>query len=169
MRKFQSQFMSDRCEISTPPKLGAYPSNRRGRGPFYYSDRLLWFPFDQIHPVRPAIVAAVAAGAAWIAFFLIDPATQSFLPPCLFHAFTGLYCPGCGATRALHHLAHGNLVAALKLNALVVMGLPLGGLIAVCRKRHDLPAWCLRALLIGIALFGVARNIPLFPFTLLAP
>jgi hypothetical protein len=127
------------------------------------------FYSGQMPAARPAIVAAVAAGAAWMAFFLIDPATQSFLPPCLFHAFTGFYCPGCGATRALHQLAHGNLMAAFRLNALVVLGLPLGCLIAVRRKRADLPAWCLRTLIFCIALFGVARNIPLFPFTLLAP
>jgi hypothetical protein len=119
--------------------------------------------------MHPVILAAVAAGAAWFLLFLIDPATQSWLPPCLFHAFTGLYCPGCGATRALHQMANGNLVAALRLNALVVLSLPLGCLIAIRRKRHQLPAWYLRALFICIALFGFARNIPLFPFTLLAP
>jgi hypothetical protein len=66
-------------------------------------------------------------------------------------------------------MANGNPVAAIKLNALVVLGLPLGCLIAIRRKRHYFPAWCLWTLFIGIALFGFARNIPLFPFTLLAP
>ena len=54
------------------------------------------FPSGQVLSVRPAFVAAVAAGVAWMVFFFVDPAMQSFLPPCLFHAFTGLYCPGCG-------------------------------------------------------------------------
>jgi hypothetical protein len=148
MQEFQSRFMNSHTQVSTPPKL--------------------WFPFDRISAVHPAIPAAVAAGAVGLLLFLIDPATQPLLPPCLFHAFTGLYCPGCGATRALHQMANGNLVVALRLNALVVLGLPLGCLIAT-RKRHPLPAWCLRTLFIGIALFGFARNIPLFPFTLLAP
>ena len=141
--------MNSRYQVSTPPKP--------------------WLSLDRIPAVHPAIPAAVAVGAAWLLFFLIDPAAQPLLPPCLFHAFTGFHCPGCGATRALHSMANGNLVAALKLNALVVLGLPLGCLIAIRRKRHDLPAWCLRTLFIGIALFGFARNIPLFPFTLLAP
>jgi hypothetical protein len=146
---FQSWFMNNQNQVSTPPRL--------------------WPLYDRIPAVHPAIPAAVAVGAAWLLFFLIDPATQPFLPPCLFHAFTGLHCPGCGATRALHQIANGNLVAALKLNALVVLGLPLGCLIVIRRKRHDLPAWCLRTLFIGIVLFGFARNIPLFPFALLAP
>jgi hypothetical protein len=141
--------MNNQYQVSTPPKP--------------------WLPFDRIPAVHPAIPAAVAVGAVWLLFFLIDPATQPLLPPCLFHAFTGFHCPGCGATRALHFMANGNFVAALKLNALVVLGLPLGCLIAIRRKRRDLPAWYLRTLFIGIALFGFARNIPLFPFTLLAP
>lgn len=119
--------------------------------------------------LRHGIVVAFAVCAAWIALFFLDPATHSFLPSCLFHRLTGLYCPGCGATRALHQLARGNIAAALRLNALVVLGLPLGGLIPICRRRHNLPAWCLRASLIGIAVFGIVRNIPLFPFTLLVP
>jgi hypothetical protein len=146
---FQSWFMNNQYQVPTPAKP--------------------WLPFDRIPAVHPAIPAAVAVGAVWLLFFLIDPVTQPFLPPCLFHAFTGLHCPGCGATRALNQMANGNLIAALKLNALVVLGLPLGCLIAIPRKRHDLPAWCLWTLFIGIALFGFARNIPLFPFTLLAP
>jgi hypothetical protein len=137
--------MNDRCEIWAGISIGRLPA------------------------LRPTIAGAAVAFAAWILFFLIDPATQPLLPPCLFHAFTGLYCPGCGATRALHQLAHGHFMDALKLNALVVLGIPLGCLIAICRKRYNLPAWCLRTLLVCIAVFGVVRNIPLFPFTLLAP
>jgi hypothetical protein len=128
-----------------------------------------WFLPGRTPALRHAMAAAVATCVAWMTFFLIEPSTQSFLPPCLFHAFTGFYCPGCGATRALHQLAHGHFIAALRLNALVVLGLPIGCMIEVCRKRCDLPSWWLPVCFAGIALFGVARNIPLFPFALLAP
>jgi hypothetical protein len=143
--ELRGQFMNDRCEIWTGFSIGRMPA------------------------LRHAMAAVVAAGTAWAAFFLIDPVKQPLLPPCLFHAFTGLCCPGCGATRALHQLAHGHMTAALRLNALAVLVLPLGCLLAVCRKRRDLPARCLWALLVCVAAFGIARNIPLFPFTLLAP
>ena len=149
MQEFQNRFMNSHYQASIPPKR--------------------WSPFDRIPAVHPAIPAVVAVGAVLLLLFLVDPATQPLLPPCLFHAFTGLYCPGCGATRALHQMANGNLVAALRLNALTVLGLPLGCLVAIRPKRHPLPAWCLRTLFVCIALFGFARNIPLFPFTLLAP
>ena len=29
--------------------------------------------------------------------------------PCLFHLVTGYYCPGCGGTRAIASLLHGQL------------------------------------------------------------
>ena len=32
-----------------------------------------------------------------------------FLPPCIFHSLTGLYCPGCGGTRAVLFLLHGQV------------------------------------------------------------
>lgn len=38
------------------------------------------------------------------------------LPPCLFRNITGLSCPTCGATRAFHAAAHGEIMTALGLN-----------------------------------------------------
>ncbi len=35
---------------------------------------------------------------------------------CLFHLMSGIDCPGCGMTRALSHLAHGQAAAALHLH-----------------------------------------------------
>ena len=95
--------MKDHYDISMPPEV--------------------CFPFGQVPSVRPAFVAAVAAGAAWMAVFFVDPAMQSFLPPCLFHAFTGLYCPGCGATRALHRLVHGDFVCRIQTECAIGFGI----------------------------------------------
>jgi hypothetical protein len=123
----------------------------------------------RIYLMRRVGMAVIAVSAAWLALFLFDPATMPLLPPCPFHLLTGLYCPGCGATRALHKLAHGNFTAALKLNPLVVTGLLSGGVSAAFRKHRGLPGWFLPLLLATIGLFGIMRNIPLFPCTLLAP
>jgi hypothetical protein len=38
---------------------------------------------------------------------------------------TGIYCAGCGATRALHALLHGRVLNALHDNALFISALPL--------------------------------------------
>lgn len=39
--------------------------------------------------------------------------------PCLFHAMTGLYCPGCGGTRAVWYLLHGHLCLSFRFHPLV--------------------------------------------------
>ncbi|MGN0372670.1 MAG: DUF2752 domain-containing protein [Enterocloster sp.] len=43
--------------------------------------------------------------------------------PCLFQLFTGLYCPGCGGTRALRALLHGKLILSFQYHPLVLYGL----------------------------------------------
>jgi hypothetical protein len=115
-----------------------------------------------------AATAFVGAGI-WVVFLLFDPATKFFLPPCPFHLLTGFYCPICGATRALHQLALGNFAAALHLNALAVSGLFLSGLFALWRRPGPMSSWCSRILILAVVLFGMVRNIPVFPFTLLVP
>ena len=39
-----------------------------------------------------------------------------FLPRCGFHELTGLYCPGCGNTRASYALLHGDVGSAIGQN-----------------------------------------------------
>lgn len=40
--------------------------------------------------------------------------------PCLFHTMTGLYCPGCGGTRAVWYLLHGHFLLSLRFHPLVL-------------------------------------------------
>ncbi len=100
--------------------------------------------------------------------YLFNPATNGLFPPCPFHWLTGLYCPGCGSLRALHSLLHGNIGAALALNPLMVAAIPVLGIILLKPVwfRKQWLAWLAFSVLIG---YGVARNIPASPFTLLAP
>lgn len=46
-----------------------------------------------------------------------------FMLPCIFRHITGLYCPGCGSTRALICLINHNLYGALYFNVGFVFGL----------------------------------------------
>lgn len=39
---------------------------------------------------------------------------------CAFHSITGLYCPGCGGTRAIRELLRGNLRMSLQYHPLVL-------------------------------------------------
>ena len=122
-----------------------------------------------------AVLFVAAAGL----LFAVDPAQAWYLPPCLFHRLTGWYCPGCGMTRAAHALLHGHLGAALRDNALVTVALPAGLSLGIWkwwargtgRARGNWawrPAW-IWWLLIGVGAFGIVRNLPWYPFTLLTP
>src|SRR5271170_2433470 len=64
---------------------------------------------------------AILGAGAFVYFF--NPGTHGFYPVCLFHQLTGLNCPGCGMTRALYALLHGNFLLALKDNALFIFTL----------------------------------------------
>ena len=108
--------------------------------------------------------------------FFLNPATTWFFPPCFFHRVTGLYCPGCGSTRALHCLLHGEVREALHNNALIVLALPLFGAMFLVRALSQKPAttprrrWGWLAFLLAVVvIFGVVRNIRRPPFSLLAP
>lgn len=82
---------------------------------------------------------------------------------CPIHAATGLYCPGCGGTRAVFALAHADVASALHQNALALLALPLA--VLALTRRSRIPAWIDRhqALMITAAAmvmmtFTVARN-----------
>ena len=77
---------------------------------------------------RLLAVAGVVVAALLFVLYRYDPSTVAFYPPCVLRALTGLLCPGCGATRALHHLLHGDVAGAFRLNAMLLL---LGPLLAV--------------------------------------
>lgn len=104
-----------------------------------------------------------------------------FLPRCGFNDLTGLYCPGCGDTRASYALLHGDVSGALRQNAFFVVSLPFLLLAAgkgwYCwiteRKIRLLPfqwKWGYSLVIIGtLVLFTILRNVPVEPFSWLAP
>src|SRR5690606_32381537 len=72
------------------------------------------------HPVRSwAAPAAVGAGAgAYLAVArLTDPFAETTVAgvtvQCPVHGVTGGFCPGCGSTRAVHELLHGDVAGSL--------------------------------------------------------
>ncbi len=107
-----------------------------------------------------------------------DPnvADNPFLP-CIFKAMTGLNCPGCGLTRAMHALVHFDLYRAFRMNAFFIVSVPLVTLL-MWRLYRPLPAaleFIIKPLanpwpwVIAVPMFAVLRNLPWYPFYLLAP
>ena len=126
------------------------------------------------------LVAACLCGLAGLAMLRIfDPATSEFFPPCPVRYLTGFYCPGCGSLRALHALLDGDLRRAWAMNPFTVTMLPfvcyglVSYMLLALRGRGlpqvVLPANWIRAFAIAVVLYGVARNLPMHPFNLLAP
>ena len=127
--------------------------------------------------LTPLLLAAGGAGA-FVLLRLLDPTKPgSGLPPCPFFWLTGLYCPGCGSTRALHGLAHFDLAAAWSMNPMLVISLPLlllltlygagllpARLLPLARQIARPIPWA-----VVLTAYGVLRNLPWYPFTLLAP
>lgn len=48
-------------------------------------------------------------------------------PPCLFNRITGLYCPGCGGTRAVFCFFRGEIIRSFKFNPIVPYTFIIGG------------------------------------------
>jgi hypothetical protein len=134
--------------------------------------------------VRTQIVLAACSCAGASAFlFAVDPTRHAVYPQCWLYNATGIYCAGCGATRAIHALLHGHVIDALHDNALLITVLPLliyvAGSYAITawqnkvwpEKNVDarkLVRWGIGSLVVMIGFMAV-RNLPGAPFDLLRP
>ena len=122
-------------------------------------------------------VTAMLGGSAFVAAF--DPSNAGFFPVCPLFALTGIACPGCGLTRGIHALFHGDLLAAIDHNAMIPAFVVLFGafflsmlLVAVRGRGLSARFYAPRLMwlfLVSLAAFGILRNIPLFPFSVLYP
>jgi hypothetical protein len=133
---------------------------------------------------RAQIALTVCACAGASAFlYAVDPNRHAVYPQCLLYNTTGIYCAGCGATRAMYALLHGRILEALHDNALFIAALPLllyvaGSYALTAWRANAWPAISIdnRTLLgRGIAIFlllltfMLLRNLPGWPFDLLKP
>ncbi|WP_066169178.1 DUF2752 domain-containing protein [Gordonia hydrophobica] len=125
------------------------------------------------------MLAAVGFAGVCTVVWLGDPTTPGgFLPPCPTKLLLHIDCPGCGSTRALYSLLHGDVPAALHYNAVGVVALMLLGYAFVAytiglwrgRRVHSWQQWRyapMVALVVTVVWF-IIRNIPIEPFTGLA-
>ena len=117
---------------------------------------------------RIASIGIVGAAGAWV-LYTFAPTAYGFYPQCPFRLLTGLQCPGCGTTRALHHLLHGRFEEAFRLNPMifVLIAVALFALPSVLRGRHPgflMKPWFAWAAFAVLTSYWIVRNTPLYPF-----
>ena len=112
--------------------------------------------------------------------YYFDPGKVGIFPACWIYKNTGLLCPSCGITRALHNLLHLNFLLALKDNVFIIIliALVIGGnyyyIQCFIRQKKALIYLDLKVKIIiffGIftIIYTILRNIPILPFNYLAP
>lgn len=126
-------------------------------------------------PHRALLPLGIVLGGAALALLLqvvFDP-FSTHVPLCIVHQLTGIECPGCGATRAVHALLAGDLLLALRNNVLIVVALPLtvAGFVVWTARRVQgrttdlMPSPGVVLVLAAIVgIFTVLRNLPAFWF-----
>ncbi len=124
------------------------------------------------HRAAPFVAGGLLLSGC-VALAVVDPTNGPTL--CPFKAMTGLDCPGCGGTRAAHHLFTGHLATAVDFNVLAVLAMPfiLWGLFVSLTAMLGGPRWravslspsWTRVALVVIAVFWVVRNVPVAPFS----
>ncbi len=144
-----------------------------------------WLVWERCTPRQRLAAGALLLGvvaAAWLAW-RIQPTSLSQSPLCPSRRWLGVYCPGCGSSRACHALAHGEVSRAWRFNpALILAGVPaLAWLVVACgaaciagsAPRLRPPArWAARATwaLLGLLVaWGVVRNLPGEAFDVFRP
>jgi hypothetical protein len=129
--------------------------------------------------VRPAwlaplaVLGCIASAVGYVAVNDPTDAQRDPVGPCLFRTLTGLDCPGCGGTRMVWYLLHGNLPEAARhhLVALLLVPFTVYAYVAWAAARvfgTPIPwkpgrrFWLTVA--IGWLVFAVLRNLPWEPF-----
>ncbi|MFN2261584.1 MAG: DUF2752 domain-containing protein [Psychroflexus sp.] len=126
------------------------------------------------------VLTTIASIAIVVFYFNFSPNNFNFFPKCPFYLVTGLHCPGCGSQRAFHEILHGNFIAGIQHNLLIVLAvLVIAYKFFVFFKNnknpkklsqnllyHNATPWVTLILVVG---FWIIRNIPYAPFRFFAP
>lgn len=121
------------------------------------------------------LLAAIAAGMLYA--HSLGPDELKEQPGCWLYRLTGLYCAGCGDTRAAYYIAHGHLYQGFRMNPLAVIAAPfiVATLLlflyrwARLKPLPNLPLWAVWTIISIVIGYMVLRNLPWEPFRWLAP
>ncbi len=127
--------------------------------------------------IAALLLVALCCATFWVAFR--DPRSYGLGVLCPSRRLLGIYCPGCGTTRAVHDLAQGDFARAWANNPLALLvGIPIGIWLLACLIRGAFAGqtWRIRAprwLGLGaaavLAIYAMLRNVPSPAFDVLRP
>ncbi len=116
-----------------------------------------------------AVAGAAACHLAAAAFFADhDPYSTQILPPCPVLQLTGWQCPGCGSTRALYSLLHGDVATAFAMNplllaaygsALLLLGMAVAERVGRLRTARVFSVAAVAVVVVAAIYTGVLRNL----------
>lgn len=124
---------------------------------------------DKKKKISICIVSILLIGAV-IGIILVkmyNPEKESFFVPCGVYKLTGIKCPGCGMTRAVHNLLNGNILKSLWYNLMlipliIVVSYALYRYIRYLIKSEEIINKTLEIMLkiylIMLIIFGITRN-----------
>ena len=69
------------------------------------------------------IIAGIAGLVAVAVFVIYGDRILAGGPGCMFNKVTGLYCPGCGGTRAFYHAVHLHFIKSVLCHPIVMYSL----------------------------------------------
>jgi hypothetical protein len=112
---------------------------------------------------RLAVLTALAATGLYL-LYTFDPAGSAYYPGCPLRALTGYQCPGCGTTRALHALLHGEFMAAWNFNPMLfVMSAALAPALPEAARgrapRYVMRPWFAWAAFVAVVGWWIVRNL----------
>lgn len=77
---------------------------------------------------RQFLIVSVVLIAVIVTVWYFNPEDAIWMPKCPLKHLTGYDCPGCGATRALHAVLHGDIYGAIRYNLFLVIGVAYAAL-----------------------------------------
>lgn len=115
--------------------------------------------------LRRWVITSIGAAIGAVILYHFPPTPHSFYPPCLFHMVTGLQCPGCGATRAVYHLLHGDVAGAFRFNQLLFVLMPFLAVVVGWPQVVTKPR-VVQTIAVVVIGYGIVRNLPFWPYPL---
>lgn len=109
------------------------------------------------------IALLILGGLITIHVYNSNPYNGPILP-CIFYKITGLYCPGCGMSRALNALLHNKIYQSFRFNSLPYIFAPLSLILYYRYKSNKSYNFIIYIMILISILYMILRNMTYFKY-----